>query len=63
MSDAARPPAGDEPPELSLVGEVLAFLRENRKWWLMPMLFAVLVLGALVVLTASPLSPFIYSLF
>jgi len=31
----------------SLVGEFVEFLRENKKWWLAPILISVLLLGGL----------------
>ncbi len=40
------------------------FLRERRKWWLIPVVFVLLVLGLLIVLSGgSALAPFIYTLF
>ncbi len=47
----------------SLASEMLQFLRENRKWWLGPILASVLVLGALVLLGGGAAAPFIYTLF
>jgi hypothetical protein len=44
----------------SLAEEFWAFLRHNKKWWLLPILAALLVLGGLVVLSGSGLAPFIY---
>jgi hypothetical protein len=46
-----------------LVAELLGFLAENKKWWLLPIVLAVLLLGALVVLGGSGAAPFIYTLF
>jgi hypothetical protein len=45
------------------VRELWLFLRENKKWWLMPMIAILLLLGALVILGGSPAAPFIYTLF
>ena len=47
----------------SLVGEFVAFLRENKKWWLAPILVAILGLGLLVLLGGTAAAPFIYTLF
>jgi hypothetical protein len=47
----------------SLAGEFVEFLSANKKWWLAPILVAVLVIGALVVLGGSAAAPFIYTLF
>jgi hypothetical protein len=43
--------------------EALRFLREEKKWWLIPLAVSVLILAALVFLTQgpAPLSPFMYS--
>lgn len=46
-----------------LVSEFLAYLRQSRKWWLLPILLALLVLGALVFLGGTGAAPFIYTLF
>jgi hypothetical protein len=46
-----------------LGNEFLAFLRENKKWWLAPIILAVLFLGLLVILGGSAAAPFIYTLF
>jgi hypothetical protein len=43
--------------------EFLTFLRETRKWWLMPVVLAVLVMGVLVLLGSTGAAPFIYTLF
>jgi len=47
----------------SIVGEFVAFLRANKKWWLAPLLLALLGLGALVFLGGTAVAPFIYTLF
>jgi hypothetical protein len=47
----------------TLLGEFWAFLRQNKKWWLLPILLVLLVLGILVVLSTTPLAPFIYTLY
>jgi hypothetical protein len=43
--------------------EALRFLRQEKKWWLIPFVVAFLILAALVLLTQgpAPLSPFMYS--
>jgi len=43
--------------------EFVEFLSANKKWWLAPIVLAVLVIGALVVLGGSAAAPFIYTLF
>jgi len=46
-----------------LIGEFWLFLAHTKKWWLMPILVVVVLLTVLVVLSATPLAPFIYTLF
>jgi hypothetical protein len=44
----------------TLVEEFWQFLKFNKKWWLLPILVALLLLGVLVVLSGTALAPFIY---
>ena len=46
-----------------LVAEFWAFLRDNKKWWLAPIIVSMLGLGALVLLGGTAFAPFIYTLF
>lgn len=46
-----------------LIAEFWMFLTENKKWWLLPIVVVMLVLGGLVILSSTPLAPFIYTLF
>lgn len=44
--------------------ELWAFMRERKKFWLLPLLVILLFLGSLIVLTqGSAVAPFIYTLF
>ena len=45
-----------------LLSELIAFARENKAWWIVPIVI-VLLLVALLVVSVSAVSPFIYSLF
>jgi hypothetical protein len=47
----------------SLVVEMWALLREHKKWWLTPIVLAILLLGLLSLLAGSSVAPFIYTLF
>ena len=55
--------AGLKPP--GLWRELLDLLRQNKKWWLLPILFFLLLLGALIAIAmvAPGAAPFIYSFF
>jgi hypothetical protein len=47
-----------------LVLELWAFMRERKKFWLLPIVGVLLLFGALIVLTqGSAVAPFIYTLF
>lgn len=47
----------------NLFGELWLFLRDNKKWWLLPILTVLLLFGLLVLLSGSGAAPFIYTLF
>ena len=73
MADAPRPGNPGDPGEAfakeaetkapSLARELFDFLRHNKKWWLLPILVVLLVVGVLVVLGGTVLGPFLYPLF
>ncbi|MFP6564139.1 MAG: DUF5989 family protein [Myxococcota bacterium] len=46
-----------------MVAEFWGFLKENKKWWLAPIILSILGLGALVLLGGTAAAPFIYTLF
>jgi hypothetical protein len=49
---------------MSFVGEFGEFLRERRKFWLVPVIVLSLLLGGLIALTeGTAVAPFIYALF
>ena len=43
--------------------EFLGYLRQTKKWWMLPILIVMLCLGVLALLVSSPVAPFIYTLF
>ena len=47
----------------NVVAEFLGYLRESKKWWMLPILVVMLGLGVLVLLSSTPAAPFIYTLF
>ena len=50
--------------KISILGDLWAFMRIRKKWWLGPIVATLLLLGLLLVLTqGSALAPFIYTLF
>jgi len=49
---------------MSMLAELWAFMRERKKYWLLPVVVMSVIFGGLVVLTqGSALAPFIYTLF
>ncbi|MGA9997582.1 MAG: DUF5989 family protein [Pyrinomonadaceae bacterium] len=49
---------------MSLLSEIWAFLRERKKFWLMPIIITMLLFGVLLIFAeSSALAPFIYTLF
>ena len=49
---------------LGVLGELLAFLWKRKLYWMLPMVITLIVFALLIVAGgATPLSPFIYTLF
>jgi len=47
----------------TFLGELWALLRQKKKYWLMPIVITLLLLGVLVFLSGTAAAPFIYTLF
>ncbi len=51
-------------PRFSRAREFWAFMRIRKKWWLLPIIAVMAVIGTLLVLAqGSALAPFIYTIF
>ncbi len=49
---------------MGLLKEFWLFLRVRKKWWLLPIIIVMVLLGTLLVLAqGSALAPFIYTIF
>jgi len=49
---------------MSFLKELWAYMRTRKKYWLIPILLVMVVLGGLIVLAqGSAVAPFIYTLF
>jgi Family of unknown function (DUF5989) len=49
---------------LQTAGELLGFFGRNKRWWLLPVILSLFLLGALIVVAqSSSLAPFIYTMF
>lgn len=55
--------AAAEDRRQGFLAETWAFMKENKKWWLLPIVAVLLIFGALVLLSGSAVAPFIYTLF
>ena len=47
----------------SFVSEFTHFLMENKKWWMIPIITVLLLIGVLLIAGGSGVAPFIYTLF
>lgn len=46
------------------IAELWGFMKERKKFWLLPIIVCLLLLGSLIVFTSgSAVAPFIYTLF
>ena len=49
---------------LGIAGELLSFFWRNKRWWALPMVVVLLLVGVLLILAqSSAIAPFIYTLF
>ena len=66
MSQLPDPNSFQEASQASgggLFADLISFMAENKKWWLIPILLVLGLLGVLLVLGATGAAPFIYTLF
>ena len=47
----------------NIVSELWSFVRSNRKWWLLPILSSLLLIGFFLILATTGAAPLIYTLF
>ena len=55
--------AAAQQPQTGFMREVWEFMKQNKKWWLLPLIITLLIFGLLVLLSGTGLAPFIYTLF
>lgn len=49
---------------MNIFQDLWGFMKERKKFWLLPIILTLLLFGALIVLTSgSAIAPFIYTLF
>ena len=49
--------------QLGLATEFLMFIKENKIWWMLPIILVLGMVGVLAFLTTTGAAPFIYTLF
>jgi hypothetical protein len=50
--------------KFGIAGELLSFFVGNKRWWLLPVIVSLFLLGTLIVVAqSSAIAPFIYTLF
>jgi len=48
----------------NLLFQLWSFMKENKKWWLLPLMILLILVGILIIFAeSSAVSPFIYALF
>jgi hypothetical protein len=55
--------AAAEHKDTGLMHELWGFLRENKKWWLLPLIAVLLLFGLIIFLSGTGLAPFMYTFF
>lgn len=53
----------DDAQPLPFLVELWLFMRDNKKWWLGPIVLVLLLLGGLIALSGTVAAPFVYTLF
>jgi len=49
---------------MGLAWELWGFMKERKKWWLLPVILAMILVGTLLLFAqGSALAPFIYTIF
>lgn len=47
----------------SFLEDLVMFIKHNKKWYLIPIVISILLLGVLIALGSTGAAPFIYTLF
>jgi hypothetical protein len=49
---------------MEFLKDLWGFMKERKKWWLLPMIIVLLLIGVLIAMSSgSAIAPFIYALF
>lgn len=69
QTDSEQHPAEETPTDFlaqsegtapGILAEFWDFLCHNKKWWLAPIIIALLLIGLLILISGSAIAPFIY---
>ena len=52
-----------EARQLSLIGEFVVFMAQNKRWWLLPILIVLGAMGIMAMFASTGAAPFIYTMF
>jgi hypothetical protein len=55
--------AAQQSANVGLLTELWQFLAYNKKWWLLPILSVMALLGLVIALSGTGAAPFLYTLF
>lgn len=47
----------------SLLGEIIGFMSQNKKFWLLPIMICFVLIGVVALLSTTAAAPFIYTFF
>jgi hypothetical protein len=55
---------GGQEDSMSLAAELWGFMKERKKWWLLPIIIVMVLVGSLLIFAqGSALAPVIYTIF
>lgn len=47
----------------TFLSELWQMIRQEKQWWLIPLVVSLAIVGAITLLSVAPAAPFIYTLF
>jgi len=48
---------------MDFIKDILGFMMERKKWWLLPVILVLLVIGLIIFTGGSAIAPLIYTIF
>jgi hypothetical protein len=62
-SKTSDPAELQQPGSGSLVRDLFVFLRHYKKWWLLPIVAMLILVGTIALLSGKAVPPFVYTIF